>query len=99
MTRIVNTKNPSYLRKIGYFFEKGLGVESNKEKAFEFYLKSARFGDYISQYNVAICYLNGVGIEKDVDKAITIIKSQLEDFNLKVKLEADYCVGDNWSED
>ena len=69
LTRIVNTTNPSYLRKIGYFFEKGLGVESNKEKAFEFYLKSARFGDYISQYNVAICYLNGVGIEKDVDKA------------------------------
>lgn len=69
LTRIVNTQNPSYLRKIGYFFEKGLGVEANKEKAFEFYLKSARLGDYISQYNIAICYLNGVGVEKDVDKA------------------------------
>ena len=69
LTRIVNTNNPDYLRKIGYFFEKGLGVEENKEKAFEYYLKSARFGDYISQYNIAICYLNGVGVEKDLEKA------------------------------
>lgn len=65
LTRIVNTTNPSYLRKIGYFFEKGLGVDENKEKAFEYYLKSANSGDYISQYNVAICYLNGVGVAKD----------------------------------
>lgn len=69
LTRIVNTSNPSYLRKIGYFFEKGLGVEANVEKAFEFYLKSARLGDYISQYNIAICYLKGVGIEKDLEKS------------------------------
>lgn len=69
LTRIINTTNPAYLRKIGYFFEKGLGVDPNREKAFEFYLKSARLGDFISQYNVAICYLNGVGVEKDVDKA------------------------------
>lgn len=69
LTRIVNTSNPTYLRKIGYFFEKGLGVEEDTEKAFEYYLKSARLGDYISQYNIAICYLNGVGVEKDVSKA------------------------------
>ena len=69
LTRIVNTTNPTYLRKIGYFFEKGLGVDENKEKAFEFYLKSARLKDYISQYNVAICYLNGVGVEKDINTA------------------------------
>ena len=69
LTRIINTDKPTYLRKIGYFFEKGLGVDTNKKKAFEFYLKSAKYGDYISQYNVAICYLNGVGVEKDLDKA------------------------------
>lgn len=69
LTRIVNSTNPTYLRKIGYFFEKGLGVDADKEKAFEYYLKSARLGDYISQYNIAICYLNGVGIEKDLSKA------------------------------
>lgn len=69
LTRIVNTNNPDYLRKIGYFFEKGLGVEEDKEKAFEYYLKSARLGDYISQYNIAICYLNGVGVDKDLEKA------------------------------
>ena len=69
LARIVNSNNPVYLRKIGYFFEKGLGVESNKEKAFEYYLKSAKYGDYISEYNVAICYLNGVGVAKDPEKA------------------------------
>ena len=69
LTRIINTDKPTYLRKIGYFFEKGLGVDTNKEKAFEFYLRSAKYGDYISQYNVAICYLNGVGVEKNLEKA------------------------------
>lgn len=69
LTRIVNSENPTYLRKIGYFFEKGLGVEENKEKAFEYYLRSSEKGDYISQYNVAICYLNGVGVERNTVKA------------------------------
>ncbi|MCR5308795.1 MAG: sel1 repeat family protein [Bacilli bacterium] len=69
LTRIINTDKPTYLRKIGYFFEKGLGVDVNKEKAFEYYLKSAKCGDYISQYNVAVCYMNGVGVEKDEKKA------------------------------
>jgi len=69
LTRIVNTKNPTYLRKIGYFFEKGLAVDENKQEAFEYYLKSAELGDYISQYNVAICYLNGVGTEKNSELA------------------------------
>ena len=41
----------------------------NKEKAFEYYLRSSEKGDYISQYNVAICYLNGVGVERNTVKA------------------------------
>lgn len=69
LTRMINTNNPMYLRKIGYFFEKGLGVETSKQTAFSFYLKSADLGDSISQYNVSICYLNGVGVEKNEDLA------------------------------
>ena len=98
LTRIINTTKPTYLRKIGYFFEKGLGVETNKEKAFEFYLKSAKYGDYISQYNVAICYLNGVGVEKDPEKAFNFASpKEINTYNLteeeRQNMDFDYISG------
>jgi TPR repeat protein len=101
LTRIVNTKNATYLRKIGYFFEKGLGVEANKEKAFEFYLKSAKYGDYISQYNIAICYLNGVGVEKDPEKAFNFAyQSAVQNYEKALYLLANmYRIGNGCEKD
>ena len=101
LTRIVNTKNAAYLRKIGYFFEKGLGVETNKEKAFEFYLKSAKYGDYISQYNIAICYLNGVGVEKDAETAFNFAyQSAIQNYEKALYLLANmYRIGNGCEKD
>lgn len=101
LTRIINTTKPTYLRKIGYFFEKGLGVETNKEKAFEFYLKSAKYGDYISQYNVAICYLNGVGVEKDPEKAFNFAyESAIQNYEKSLFLLANmYRIGTGCEKD
>ena len=101
LTRIINTTKPTYLRKIGYFFEKGLGVDVNKEKAFEFYLKSAKYGDYISQYNVAICYLNGVGVEKDPKKAFNFAyESAIQNYEKSLFLLANmYRIGTGCEKD
>ena len=101
LTRIINTDKPTYLRKIGYFFEKGLGVDANKEKAFEFYLKSAKYGDYISEYNVAICYLNGVGVEKNLEKAFNFAyESAVQNYEKSLFLLANmYRIGSGCEKD
>ena len=38
-------------------------------KAFELYRQSASEGDAGGLYNLGRCYLEGIGIEKDMDKA------------------------------
>ena len=40
------------------------------EEAFEYYLKAARQGDALAQYNLGICYDNGYGVEKDLSEAV-----------------------------
>ncbi|CAG8740016.1 13162_t:CDS:2, partial [Gigaspora rosea] len=47
----------------------GIGIKTNKEKAFEYYLEAATQNFFSSQYNVAECYKNGFGIEKNLDEA------------------------------
>ena len=41
-------------------------------KAFELYTLSANQGNADAQYNLAICYENGDGVEKDMTKAFEL---------------------------
>ena len=45
------------------------GCDQNDTKAFEWQEKGAKLGDSGAMYNVGICYENGKGVTKDVNKA------------------------------
>lgn len=55
---------------MGVMYAKGLGVEVDYHKAFEFYMKSALRNYAQAQNNVAFCYVSGQGVKKDYSKAM-----------------------------
>jgi len=44
--------------------------QQSQSKTFECYKKAAEQGRAVAQYNLAICYVNGIGIEKDEKQAV-----------------------------
>lgn len=63
-------KNPDILNHIAYMYDKGIGLEKNKQIAFQWYEKAAEMGYAKSQFNLGLCYLNGDGVSKDIKEAI-----------------------------
>ena len=53
----------------GYYFEEGISVEKNYQKALYWYKKAAAQGNAIAQNNIGGMYNDGEGVEKDTDKA------------------------------
>lgn len=48
--------SPEGERKLGYYYEKGIGCEKNQIKAREFYERAALHGDIKAKYNIGIYY-------------------------------------------
>ena len=69
-SQLLNTKyaDAGYIN-LGYMYEKGLEVEKNTKKAFEYYKKSADLENANGIRNVGICYRDGIGTKKDIDLA------------------------------
>ena len=57
---------------LGLCYEAGLGTEPSPKKAFELYSLSEGMNDK-SRFKMATCYRNGIGVQKDVDKATDIL--------------------------
>ena len=56
--------------RLGECYERGeWGLDADVTKAFELYRESASEGDAGGMYNLGRCYLEGIGIEKDMDTA------------------------------
>src|SRR6185369_17754049 len=47
----------------------GIRVEKDEQKAFEWHKKAAEQGNADAQYYIAVCYVNGTGVEQDEQKA------------------------------
>ncbi|API87020.1 tetratricopeptide repeat protein [Francisella uliginis] len=62
-------------------YAKGQGTEVNLHKSFELDLDLAESGDEIGIQNMAYDYTNGVGVKKDISKAIYWNKQAVEKFN------------------
>ena len=45
-------------------------TESQLYEEFESYRKAAEQGDAEAQYNLGVCYENGIGVEKDLFEAV-----------------------------
>ena len=54
----------------GYMYEAGLGVDTNYEEAFKYYLKGASLKDYKSCDRLGYFYEKGLGTEKNLEESI-----------------------------
>lgn len=54
---------------MGYLYENGLGVPQDHTKAFEYYYEVAKLENSTGKCNLAFCYLNGIGVDRDKEMA------------------------------
>ena len=54
----------------GMLYFQGLGVKKNSKLAFDYFEKSATGGHEEAQSYVLVMYCNGIGVEKDILKAL-----------------------------
>ena len=75
--------------------------EVDYKKAFYWYKKAADQGDAKSQYNLAIMYLNGYGIEMNKSKAVEYYRKSAEqgDSDSQLQLGIRYLNGEGVSQD
>ncbi len=57
---------------LGYYYEKGVGLDKDIDKAIELYSLSANQGNSDAQLVLALYYENGDSVPKDIDKAIEL---------------------------
>lgn len=67
-------KDDEAFYQLGCIYDYGLGVEENKEKANEFYMK-AMDNHADAAYNLALSYIYGEGIDKNIDYGCKILLS------------------------
>jgi TPR repeat protein len=61
------------LNGLGYMYFYGQSVPQNQTKAFEYFLAAAAYEtDGDSVFNAAHCLENGIGVEKDMDRAVQL---------------------------
>lgn len=60
------------------YYQGSNGVEKSYGKAVELWDILAKRGNPLSQYNVALCYYNGKGVEKDINKAKEYLEKACE---------------------
>ncbi len=64
------TGNADAQNQLGDAYFDGIGIEQDRAKAFEWYLRAAEQGHGKAQYNVAYAYANGIGTQKNTSEAI-----------------------------
>lgn len=55
---------------LGYCYLKGIGISVDEKMAFNLFLKAANMENKVAQYNVAICFDDGICAIKDFDMAL-----------------------------
>jgi TPR repeat protein len=68
---------------LGNFYNKGTGVDADKDKAFEYYRKAAEQGDSDGLERLGECYEIGIGVPMDKDAAFRCMQRSAEMGNPK----------------
>ena len=63
--------------KLGWIYERGIGVKVNYKKALELYQKSKNKDDGFAYVRLGFMYQRGVGVEKDTTKSVELIKKSI----------------------
>lgn len=66
-----NWKSKRAFLALGRCYEKGVGAQVNPTQAFACYKKAADSGNVVALYHLALCYLEGIGIEKSSESIQT----------------------------
>lgn len=78
----LSEKKVAYLDyRIAKHFNRGLGVEKDQKKAFQYFFSSADQGNGYAQYSLANMYKNGLGVEQNYEEALMFY--ELSDRTLK----------------
>ncbi|HHU59865.1 TPA: sel1 repeat family protein, partial [bacterium] len=56
----------------------GYGVKKDHKKAVDLLLNNLQETNYIARYNLSMCYATGIGVEKNIETAITYLKEASE---------------------
>lgn len=70
LTRQNIDNDPDALFLLGMMFDSGRGVEIDRDKAAELYLKAAQNGHHVAQLYTGIFYKEGISYKQDLDKAV-----------------------------
>ncbi len=73
------------MNNLGYFYEKGIGVEKDVHKAFSLYKHTAENGSSYGQQRLAYAYFYGIGTPVDGDLAIYWMTKAKENGNESAK--------------
>jgi len=63
--------------KLGWIYERGIGVNVNYYKALELYQKSKDKDDGFAYARLGFMYQRGVGVEKDTQKSVELLKQSI----------------------
>lgn len=63
---------------IGYFYLRGVLVEKNTKKGFDYFKRAIKDKTGMAYYNLAYCYIRGEGTPQDYDKAIEFYNISIE---------------------
>ena len=94
--RAAEKEHPNALFNVALMYSKGNGVQQDKQKAAEFYQKSANFGVSKAEFNLARLYMKGEGVEQNKQKAIELFEKAATHGNAKAQttLALMYSTGD-----
>ena len=85
--RAINLEDKDLLRRIGYYYSEGIGVEKNIDNANKCYQKAFELGDYLSGYNLALYFIN----KKDYASAVNYLTYGVNNDHTKsIKLLASF---------
>ena len=59
---------------MGRYYQEGWGVEKNPKEAVKWFERSAKKGFSLAKYYLAMCYMNGEGVQEDEEKAEELLE-------------------------
>jgi len=60
---------PEAARVLGDLYRRGIDTKKNMQRAINWYLKAAKLGDALAQYNLAYAFFTGDGVKADISSA------------------------------
>lgn len=63
--------------KLGWIYERGIGVKSDYEKALELYHKAMNTDDGFAYARLGFMYQRGIGVEKDTQKSVELLRKAI----------------------